>query len=125
MKVSQQLLSMKSFGVLGLMLAFALVGCSAPRGLGHMPSAPVPVKDPAQSEVESAFAREAGELPIASAALFDKTPVGTAQVTAVARYVNGLGEMCTKVELKAQSNKTLAGLCKGKDGVWRYVPLSN
>lgn len=116
---------MKSFGVLGLMLAFVLTGCSAPRGLGHTPAAPLPVKDPAQSEVESAFARDAGVLPVASSALFDKTPVGTAQVTAVARYVNGLGETCTKVEMKTQSSKTLAGLCEGKDGVWRYVPLSN
>lgn len=125
MKISPQICSRKAFGVLSLMLTLMMVGCSAPRGLGHTPAAPIPIMDPAQSEVESAFAREAGELPIASAALFDKTPVGTAQVTAVARYVNGLGETCTKVELKAQSNKTLAGLCKGKDGVWRYVPLSN
>ena len=125
MKISPQVCSRKAFGVLSLMLTLMMVGCAAPRGLGHTPAAPIPVKDPAQSEVESAFAREAGELPIASAALFDKTPIGTAQVTAVARYVNGLGETCTKVELKARSSKTLVGLCKGKDGVWRYVPLSN
>ena len=125
MKISPQICSRKAFGVLSLMLTLMMVGCSAPRGLGHTPAAPIPITDPAQSEVESAFAREAGELPIASAALFDKTPIGTAQVTAVARYVNGLGETCTKVELEAQSNKALAGLCKGKVGVWRYVPLSN
>ena len=41
------------------------------------------------------------------------------------QYTNGLGEVCTKVELKTQSSKSLAGLCEGKDGVWRYVPLSN
>lgn len=109
-----------------VMLAMGLLtGCSAPRGLGHTPSAPQPVTDPAQNEVESSFAAEAGVLPIGSSALFNKTPVGTAQVTAVATYVNGLGETCTKVQLKTQSGKTLAGLCRGKDDVWRYVPLSN
>lgn len=41
------------------------------------------------------------------------------------QYTNGLGEVCTKVELKTQASKSLAGLCEGKDGVWRYVPLSN
>lgn len=116
---------MKTFGLLGLTMALFLAGCSAPRGLGHEPTAPVPVTDPAQGEVESAFARQAGELAVGATALFDKTPIGTSQVTAVSQYVNGLGEVCTKVEMKTPSRKTQAGLCKGKDGVWRYVEMSN
>lgn len=116
---------MKILGILGLTMTLVLVGCSAPRGLGHVPSTPAPVVDPAQSEVQSAFAKEAGELAVGSAASFEKTPVGSSQVRALSHYVNGLGETCTKVEMKTQSGKSLAGLCLGKDGVWRYVPLSD
>lgn len=116
---------MKVLGILGLTMTLVLVGCSAPRGLGHIPSAPSPVVDPAQSEVESSFAKEAGELALGAVAMFEKTPVGSSQVRALSRYVNGLGETCTKVEMKTQSGSALAGLCQGRDGVWRYVPLSD
>lgn len=125
MSSSQRLISLTTFGCVGVAVSVLLAGCSSPRGLGHEPSPRLPVADAAQSEVESAFAREAGVLPIGSSALFDKTPIGTAQVSALMQYTNGLGEVCTKVELKTQTSKSLAGLCEGKDGVWRYVPLSN
>ena len=111
-----------TLGCVGVAISALLAGCSSPRGLGHEPS---PVADAAQSEVESAFAKDAGVLPIGTSALFDKTPIGTAQVSALMQYTNGLGEVCTKVELKTEASKSLAGLCEGKDGVWRYVPLSN
>lgn len=116
---------MKVLGILGMTMTLVLVGCSAPRGLGHTPSVPSPVVDPEQSEVESTFAKEAGELTIGSVAFFAKTPVGYSQVRALSRYVNGLSETCTKVEMKTQSGSALAGLCQDKDGVWRYVPLSD
>lgn len=125
MSSSQRLISLMTLGCVGVAISALLAGCSSPRGLGHEPSPRLPVADAAQSEVESAFAKEASVLPIGTSALFDKTPIGTAQVSALMQYTNGLGEVCTKVELKTQTSKSLAGLCEGKDGVWRYVPLSN
>ncbi len=125
MTSSQRLISLMTLGCVGVAMTALLAGCSSPRGLGHEPSPRLPVADAVQSELESAFAKEAGVLPIGSSALFDKTPIGTAQVSALMQYTNGLGEVCTKVELKTQTSKSLAGLCEGKDGVWRYVPLSN
>lgn len=119
------MISLTTFGCVGVVVSVLLAGCSSPRGLGHEPSPRLPVGDATQSEVEASFAKEAGVLPAGSSALFDKTPLGTAQVTALMQYTNGLGEVCTKVELKTQTSKSLAGLCEGKDGVWRYVPLSN
>lgn len=121
----QRLISLTTLGCVGMAVSVLLAGCSSPRGLGHEPSPRLPVGDATQSEVEASFAREAGVLPAGSSALFDKTPLGTAQVTALMQYTNGLGEVCTKVELKTQTSKSFAGLCEGKDGVWRYVPLSN
>lgn len=121
----QRLISLSSLGCVGVAVSVLLTGCSSPRGLGHEPLPRLPVADTTQGEVEASFAKEAGVLPSGSSAFFDKTPVGTAQVTALMQYTNGLGEVCTKVELKTQLSKSLAGLCEGKDGVWRYVPLSN
>lgn len=119
------MISLTTLGCVGVAVSVLLAGCSSPRGLGHEPSPRLPVGDATQSEVKASFAKEAGVLPVGSSALFDKTPLGTAQVTALMQYTNGLGEVCTKVELKTQTSKSLAGLCEGKDGVWRYVPLSN
>ncbi len=119
------MISLTTLGCVGVAVSVLLAGCSSPRGLGHEPSPRLPVVDATQSEVKASFAKEAGVLPVGSSALFDKTPLGTAQVTALMQYTNGLGEVCTKVELKTQTSKSLAGLCEGKDGVWRYVPLSN
>lgn len=121
----QRLISLMTLGCVGVSVSVLLAGCSSPRGLGHELSPRLPVEDATQSEVEASFAKEAGLLSAGSSALFDKTPLGTAQVTVLMQYTNGLGEVCTKVELKTQSSKSMAGLCEGKDGVWRYVPLSN
>lgn len=119
------MISLMTLGCVSVAVTALLTGCSSPRGLGHEPSPRLPVADAAQSVVEASFAKEAGVLPAGSSALFDKTPLGTAQVTVLMQYTNGLGEVCTKVELKTQSSKSMAGLCEGKDGVWRYVPFSN
>lgn len=125
METIYRVLPVKIFAVLGVAAGLLLTGCSAPRGLAHNPSVPQPVVDAGQDEVQKTFAQDASTLAVGSTALFDKTPVGTSQVTAVSQYMNGLGERCTKLELKTQTATHRAGVCFGADGVWRYVPLSN
>ena len=101
-----------------------LGGCSStPRGLQHVPAQPVPIQDSVQTQEEQGFAASAGNLAVGATGLIQSTPVGMAQVTVRSSYTNALGESCKKLFIKGSNAEAVCGVCLGKDGVWRYVPV--
>ncbi len=103
-----------------------LCGCSStPRGLQHSVTRPMKVEDAPQSVMIRGFAENLGSHETGSTLVVPGTPIGTARVTLLDDYVNGLGEACKRFSAEAGSRRLNGTVCRTAEGVWRYVPPLN